>query len=399
MIGGNIIDGTRALVDIFVVMPDSKFVLGHHIHQEERHLEDYSGLDNHCRKAQSGKASKEENMNEIQSEKIKELSGNLREGDILPGDKRMVKMISRLILVILFLALPTWGWGIDVRSYGNNLSAAVNALPAAGGIIYISANTTINISSSIKTGSKIIQFVGDGPSSVIKGGGFPMLVLQSSGSSVEKLSIVSTAASSNSVGIDINNGSFGVANWFIRDCYITGKAQTGIGIRTIFGLKGVIENSIIEQWGSGIQLNSYNNDRSNAVSVINNKIRENIIGYEVPAYGSMNGFIFGNTIEGNSVGAKIMYGVQRFVMNHFENNIGDRTNIWTSGPVVSIDNYFGAANQGMDIYTWYGYDARVISFGDSFDSGVRNDGINKYSIIYPVSLNYTSGTGIVETTQ
>lgn len=287
-------------------------------------------------------------------------------------------------------------YGAIGDGFADDTSAITAAVSAAssGSTVYFPTGT-YKVTSGITDGGKAITFAGEGIGSIITGSGFAILSLTAQYSNAQDLKIVASGYNSNTIGIDVANGTNGVVNFTIRRCTIFGFFQNpypGKGIRLYFGMKGVIHDCVIQFWSRGISVEAVDiNNKPNADSVIANKIRQNITGIYVNTVDDL--FLAHNTLESNekclhSVG---MAGAGTYVMstnNHFESAVGSPSiNVLLSNTSYhSYANSYYAADANSDIFvdTSPFYAGTVTSYSDYIQNGVHNSSGNPIYIQDPL---------------
>jgi hypothetical protein len=303
---------------------------------------------------------------------------------------------------------------VTAQSYGS-IQAAVNALPSTGGTVYIPANRTWTLTSSVITVSKTVRFYCDDWSAVIQGTGFPLFYLQSSGSSIENCTIQeqNPAGNANTIGVLVEavTPSDGVANWTLSHVHIIGAyggnqtyGTEGKGVRTYFGLEGHISDSDIERWQYGVYYDGVQGQCSNANAIDGStRIRQNEYGVYTTVPGLCGTLpIIGCIIEGNSTGISASSGMINLVNSHLENDLGSQINVslttsgGVNGPFLnSTSNIYGSANAKSDIVINSGTGA-VVSMGDILNSGITNNGGGTVIVIHPVmGAPSTGGSGAI----
>ncbi len=280
------------------------------------------------------------------------------------------------------------------------IQEAINDLPAAGGKVIIPPNYTASLTVGVTTGTKAVAIEGHGETSVISGSGITLVTLLSNNSTLSNLKVTDPTGNAATIAVDINNGGTAVTRWRLSKVSIMGTAvRLGTGVRTVFGLEGVIEACNIELWGTNVSLTASGSLRSNAIEFRGNKIREATTGVNFNTAGADNAFFFGNTIEGNDTGVSgAPAGIVTFVANHFENNTGATpTNIslGTTGSLVSIGNTFSGGSANRDIIIASGNAARHLSVGDQLPNGITHNGSAEFIFLQPVGANPKTGTGAV----
>lgn len=261
------------------------------------------------------------------------------------------------------------------------ITAAVAAAPA-GSTVYFPAGT-YKVTSGITDAGKAITFAGVGVGSVITGSGFAILSLTAPYSNAQDLQIEASAYSALTIGIDVANGTTGVNNFTIRRCTILGFFQNpyvGIGVRLYFGIKGVIDDCIIQFFSRGLSVEAVDiNNKPNSNSIKANKIRQNVTGVYVDTVDDI--FLAHNTLESNekcihSVG---MAGASTYVMatnNHFESATGTPSiNVLLANTSYhSYANSYYAADANCDIFVDVSpiYAGTVTSYSDYIQNGTTN---------------------------
>jgi len=288
-----------------------------------------------------------------------------------------------------------------------DIQSSINSLPAAGGTVTVPANTTCPIvcyTNQINTGSKVVKIQGAGRTSVISGSGCTLITLASSGSTLEDVQVNDPSGNSSTIAVDVNNGSAGVNDWVLRNVYLTGTGKNGIGLHTLFGLKGQVIGGEI----SGFAMNykpeaAGSGSSSNANHLTGVKLREGNYGIFIPPNSVDDVPIDGCTIEGNSVGIRVEAGNGKIVAHktHFENIVGATpgTNIILYGQgseLVSEGNFFAGAAPNRDIVVNDAANAgNQISVGDTLNSGVTYNGSGEFMIVEPQFMPTITGTGTV----
>lgn len=264
------------------------------------------------------------------------------------------------------------------------------------GSYLISSTITVNKRLRLQGAMAYGGLPGDVSGSIIKGTGITILKMEEP-FIMDCLVIHETAGHASAIGVDINDGDNGVVKWAIKNCAIIGYKASGfgtlgIGIRGIFGLEGVVENCTVEGWLNGVKWDESNGSLSNSNDVRGCKIRQNTIG--ILLQNIDNAHVFGNTIEGNSTGIKLITGRLTAVANHFENNLGDRREIHaTDGNVVSVGNgYYGGTSTDKDIYIESGAGLHT-SIGDTLNFGIKHAGTGMFTLNMPLLTPTVSGTG------
>lgn len=253
----------------------------------------------------------------------------------------------------------------------------------------ITVNKRLHLLGSSAYGSPV-----DVSGSLIQGTGFSLFTMTSS-FVIEHLVLYDPTGHANTIGVDINNGASGVVKWTIKNCTINcitaSYGTLGTGVRGIFALEGVIENSTIEGWLNGIDWQDYAGSKSNSNDIRGCKIRQNTIG--ILSTSVDNASVSGSTMEGNSTGVKILGGRFNAISNHFENNAGDQREIHVvDGSIISIGNGFYAGGSDKDIYIESGAGIHM-SYGDTLNAGITHNGTGLFTLNNPPLAPIYSGTG------
>jgi len=221
-----------------------------------------------------------------------------------------------------------------------------------------------------------------------------------------------TSGDADSIALNIDNGSGGVARWVLRDVYLTGTIERlGVGLHCYFALKGVVNGGNIEGWDNGVVLEH----TSNANLFIGTKIRWNNTGVCAPVSASPvvenastdDLFLLGCSIEGNKVGVKAMSGAITLQSCHLENTYIDDPH---ANPLVEIQGKnvvmggtaalkstgcdFGGAATDIEILS--GNAQNHSSVGDTFRGTITHNGTGVLRIVNPtLGLPVITGTGPV----
>jgi hypothetical protein len=235
--------------------------------------------------------------------------------------------------------------------------------------------------SSLVSGSRII------------GSGFT-LVRATKPFVLQDVQITDPVGHASTVALDISDGSNGVANWELRNVYLTSDhtRKLGTGLRCIFALKGLIVGGAIEGWATGVDLQSISGQQSNANAFFGMKIRVNTIGVKMTDVGDL--FMYGGTTEGNGTGIEHESGVLFSAGQHFENNVAPRRNIHTtgSGTIVSISDEFYSSGTDLDVFIESGAGRHSFT-SPTFNAGVKHTGTGIVTILNPVNAVAVAGTG------
>lgn len=287
-------------------------------------------------------------------------------------------------------------WDGREGGYDSAFTDAIDALPAAGGTVTIGAGV-FRLGQGITTGTKPVRFLGVGrEASVLSGSGIPIVTLAASYSSVENLKILDPVGYANTIGVDVNNGAEGVAHWAVKDCYIRGGPPTpspglGTGIRTEFGLKGVVDNVHVEKWGRGVHLTG---PYSNANHFVSSQFRVCVTGMEVAAGGADDGTINACTIEGNTNGYVQRSGRWTIGGSHFENIGANPLGIHVLGGVLTeFGNKHYNETAYRDLVVEAGFSGEVVSWGSLYASGVTHNGTGVLTLYHLQTNTPRQGTG------
>lgn len=211
---------------------------------------------------------------------------------------------------------------------------------------------------------------------------------------LEDVCISDPTGNAATIGLDVNDGATGVANWSLSRVFISGTAsKLGTGVRTVFGLKGTLMGCVIEGWSNGVDETASGASFSNANAFIGCKIRYNTIGLRTD---SDTTFINSSTIEGNTIGVDNTAGKVSIAQCHLENNIAPAINVRVSGGnLYSFGNgYFGtAANLDISITGGAGTHG---SFGDTINAGITHAGSGVFSLYNSVNGSpAVAGAGVI----
>jgi hypothetical protein len=198
-----------------------------------------------------------------------------------------------------------------------------------------SGNPAINISTfgaSLQGASGLAGTdIGQMPGVQILGSGCPIVQVNANGAGLEGVTIRDPIGSSSTIALQIGPVSnpnplstFSIEkNSIVCQKSNGAKCYIGTGISTHFALRGMIADNTIEDWGTGIILGSGSIpslSESNAIVLIANKIRENVTGLTVPTGSAPDIFSYGNTFEGNLLGADLEgNSIFKDFGSHFEN--------------------------------------------------------------------------------
>lgn len=304
----------------------------------------------------------------------------------------------------------TGGW-FNVMEFGakgngtTDDTSAINATITAasdGDTIYFPRPSSFYKVTSTITVNKKLRLLGSmawgDPTAVagsqIRGTGFTLFTVTKP-FIMENMVVYDPTGNASTIGIDINNGGTGVTRWTIKNCSIIAPTVTygalGTGIRGVFALEGVIENSNIEGWLNGIDWQASGGSKSNANKVSGCKIRQNTIGMLVTSVD--DAFLSDSVIEGNSTGVKVLSGKLACIQNHFENTVGNVREIHlVDGNLVSMNNGFFSAGADKNIYIEAGSGLHS-SVGDTLNGGIKHNGTGGFTVVNPVIAFTVTGTG------
>lgn len=183
------------------------------------------------------------------------------------------------------------------------------------------------------------------------------------------------------IGILIDNGPTGMEAWVLERISVLGSAVTGagnnsgIGIRSNFGLSGTIRDCVVQWWDTGIDFqpvlatHGKGHQFPNANLVTGSKIRGNRLGVRLVV---QTAYFIGNTIEANFHGmiSDTDSGlVVAVIANHFENiGSGGGDLLHQSGRLASVGNTYAGV---VDRHSFVVLDsAGATSVGDILAAGV-----------------------------
>jgi len=185
--------------------------------------------------------------------------------------------------------------------------------------------------------------IGQMPGVQILGSGCPIVEITANGAGVEGVTLRDPIGSSSTIALQIGPVSnpsplstFSIEkNSIVCQRSNGAKCYIGTALSAHFALRGMIADNTIEDWGTGIVLGSGNIpgiSESNAIVLIANKIRENVTGLTVPTGSAPDVFSYGNTFEGNLLGADLEgNAIFKDFGSHFENG---NPNIAITAPTV-----------------------------------------------------------------
>jgi|GEM_PF-3857546 len=297
------------------------------------------------------------------------------------------------------------GWfGADPTSSsdaGSKINAAIAALPAGGGEIYIPEGLYL-ITTQIVL-SKYIKVTGAGPNAtVLQGSGISIIKVTSIwGSSISNLSIrnQNTLSSNTTVGIELNGiGNDGISRFDLNNCWLIGHNNLGTGIKLVFALQNSFSLVHIIGWQTGIltekKVISSQDAKSNANNWIACEVQGNIIGADLHDLDDQ--YFHACVIEANDIGAYLTSAGTNFTSCHFENGRGTQSApspvnivleqssaLYTFGCVFAFNQSSATfADIHIDVVATTGT-SRIMSTGDLFNSGITNKSTAQSTVIAP----------------
>jgi hypothetical protein len=307
------------------------------------------------------------------------------------------------LVALLTAAQPLWAGGnpwLDVSDYGGNLQNTISALPTAGGTVLIPPNYTVNLTSGVTTGSKIVHIYCADWTSIIAGSGFALITLQSKGSSVENCQILDPTGNAYTIGIDINNGAAGVIYAKIKNCNIWSEGSTamGKGIHGYFALKGEISNNIIGNFNYGLEFEGDSTHGCNSNDIHGNQFEgAGTADIYISPNAASDVSLTDNTIEGlTGVGLISYAGVVTSRGNHYEAPIGVELFNGTYSFSSTGDFYFSQGTNSDVVVESGNTPPSVTLIAGYFEKGITNNSPAPISMIAPGYLASTSGNFIYQ---
>lgn len=303
-----------------------------------------------------------------------------------------------------YINAKRWGATDDGADDRARLQAAIDKAEAVGGTVIVPVGTYLVSSPGLTiTQSMTLEGV-DWDNSTLKASAAGYAVITATWNAaqtergeanIKNLHILaSDTPDTNSVGIQLGNGTDAAGNVFIEHCKIDGitGSKLGTGIKASFALTNGIRDTYCRFWNRGIWLDSADQGHSsNATPITDCIIRENNFGISGVATSVQ---VKGGTIEGNvAAGIDFNGGFQGQLTvegAHFENT-GGAVNVLLSSNCcfTSIGNAYSAATVDIHVES-AASSSRVVSIGDVLSGGINNE--NNAICIVIAQANPGAGT-------
>lgn len=266
------------------------------------------------------------------------------------------------------------------------IQAAHDALPTTGGIIFAppgtyKLNSVVTLNSGTKRG---LQLVGSGSGTLFQpAAGITAFKLTGDaggheGARFANFMLQHASGSAANVGLLIDNAATGQPNWRVEGLILLGRGTaTGEGISCVYAQRGVIRDSVIQSWGTGVKIASSGANVSDALVLAGLFLRSCGTGLDIVVTGAaVQACLFEtNTTDVASVPTNIL---ELAGCRLIASGAGTLTGITaTTGTVVTHGCTFTGHTSVRDLVlsgsaSWRG-------FGDSLSAGVTNTGTGDIS--------------------